>query len=419
MDRQAGASMLDRGMIAGAAERLLPQAPHAARQPWEQAFLPRALLVACGAGASVLLMSDPLRTVIREWPGRWIQVLVTAFAVTATLVPLTIPLARRLGAMDLPDRRKIHATPTPRLGGLAIFAGILAAIAANGIPDRQLFAIGAAAWLLAVGAGDDARGLSARTRLAAQVAASLLVMQSGIVLTVLPDAWDTTGIANAFLTLLWLVGITNAFNFFDGMDGLAGGLAATMAAFLGSVAWLTGQPHLGWASAAVAGASLGFLPFNFRRGGPAKVFMGDGGSTMLGFVLAALAVHGAWGAGSPLTDLTAPLLIFGVLIYDMIHTTASRILRGDVRTLGQWIEFTGRDHLHHRLEALLRSKRKAVLLILVMQTTLGLSALLLRRLSLGGEVLVLLQCSAILLVVTILEHAGNLRERRGRSWDGE
>ena len=111
-------------------------------------------------------------------------------------------------------------------------------------------------------------------------------------------------------------------------------------------------------------------------------------------------------------NISAPLLIFGVLIFDMIHTTVSRILRGDVRTVRQWLEYTGRDHLHHRFESLLRSKVRAVLLVLVLAATLGLSALTIRRVGLDGSMMLLVQCGAILLIVTILEHAGNKQERR-------
>jgi UDP-GlcNAc:undecaprenyl-phosphate GlcNAc-1-phosphate transferase len=316
--------------------------------------------------------------------------------------------------MDVPDVRKIHARPTPRLGGLAVVSAVVASLAANGALEGPLLAlVAASAGLFLVGAADDMGGISARLRLGAQIAASIAVMQAGIVLKVLPgDAWPSLA-GNRLLTLLWLVGITNAFNFFDGMDGLASGLAIVMSAFLGAVAFQSGQPHLGWASVAVIGAAAAFLPGNFRIRGPAAVFLGDGGSTFLGFLLAGLAVHGEWGTGG-VSDLTAPLLVFGVIVYDMIHTTVARIARGDVRSVRRWIEYTGRDHLHHRFEALLRSRKGSVLLILLLQSTLGLGAMVLRGSAPWGQGFLLLQCAAILLVVTVLEHAGNLHERRGR-----
>lgn len=367
-------------------------------------------------GAFVVLAAvvvDPLRTAVRDWSGRWFHVMLMAGLTSLCLTPLTRILAIRVGAIDLPNRRKAHLRPTPRLGGLAVFGGLSVALALNGVPDPHLsLLLVAAAGLLVVGVADDLRGVSARLRLAAQTLASLVLIQGGVVLTILPtDVWYGV-LANALLTLVWLVGITNAFNFFDGMDGLAPGLATLIAGFLGAIAFSTGQAHLGWASIAIMAACLGFLPYNFRWRGSASVFLGDSGSTAIGFLLAGLAVHGEWAVGHPLINLAAPLLIFGVLIFDMIHTTVFRIVRGDVRTLRQWIEYTGRDHLHHRFEALLQSSRHAVLLVHLLAVTLGLTALLIRRVQLGGAVLLLLQATAILVLVTILEHAGNGRERR-------
>jgi UDP-GlcNAc:undecaprenyl-phosphate GlcNAc-1-phosphate transferase len=373
------------------------------------------VLMSCGLGMLVAMMIEPLASSLREWPGRWFSILVVATLVSMCLTVPSAMLAVRVGALDLPDRRKVHHRPTPRLGGLAVFAGIVIALALNGVPQpRMNLLLIASTGLLIVGMFDDFGGVSARVRLVAQIVASLVVVQGGVVLTVFPHEGLVGTAANALLTVVWLVGITNAFNFFDGMDGLAAGLAIIMAGFLGAIAFMTGQLHLGWASIAIVGGCLGFLPFNFRLMRPAHVFMGECGSTVLGFLLAGLAVHGEWVAGHPLINLSTPLLIFGVLIFDMIHTTVSRIVRGDVRTVRQWLEYTGRDHLHHRFESLLRSKLRAVMLVWLLAVTLGLSALLIRRVGLEGSALLLLQCAAILLVVTILEHAGNKRERRTR-----
>jgi len=372
------------------------------------------LVLSLGVVLLAAIVVGPLASAMRESVGPWLAVLAVATLTSACLVTPSAMLAVRVGALDVPDRRKVHDRPTPRLGGLAVFGGIVVALALHGAPERSTtLLLVASAGLLVVGMFDDFGGVSARVRLVAQVVASLVVLQGGVVLTVFPHEELSGTVANAVLTVLWLVGITNAFNFFDGMDGLAAGLGIVMAGFLGTIAFRTGQEHLGWVSAAVAGGCLGFLPFNFRGTRPARVFMGECGSTVLGFLLAGLAVHGEWAVGHPLINLSAPLLIFGVLIFDMIHTTVSRIARGEVRSVRGWLEYTGRDHLHHRFESLLRSKTRAVLLVHVLAVTLGLSALLIRGVSLEGSVLLLLlQCGAILLVVTILEHAGNRRERR-------
>lgn len=369
--------------------------------------------VATGAILLALLAVDPLRGLLRQWPGRWFHIMAVAALVAFCLTPMTRLFALRVGAIDLPDRRKVHDRPTPRLGGIAVFAGLSAALSLNGLSDPAISTLVlASAGLLVIGVADDAFGVSARVRLAAQVVAALMVMQGGVMLTFLPhESWLGAG-ANMAVTMVWLVGLTNAFNFFDGMDGLASGLAMVMAGFLGAIALATGQAQLGWASVAIIGACAGFLPFNFRVRRPADVFLGDGGSTVLGFLLAGLAVHGEWAVDGPLVGLTAPLLIFGVLIYDMIHTTASRIVRGDVSSVRQWLEYTGRDHLHHRFESLLRSKRKATLCVWLLAASLGLTAVLIRRVELFGALVLLAQCIAILVLVTILERSGNLNERR-------
>jgi UDP-GlcNAc:undecaprenyl-phosphate GlcNAc-1-phosphate transferase len=373
----------------------------------------RAFFLLVGLGILFLISLDPLCGGLRAWAGRWFHVWSIAVLVALVATPLTEWLALRTGAVDRPDRRKIHDRPTPRLGGVAIFAGLMAALVANNIwePDvvRILFCAGV---LFALGVAEDIRGVSARVRLLVQAGLAVFLVVSGITLKLLPQSLPLSGPINGIITVIWIVGITNAFNFFDGMDGLAAGLAILMSGFLGTIAFLTHQPHLGWVSVAVLGGALGFLPYNFKPGRPAEVFMGDGGSTVLGFILACLAVHGVWAVSHPLVNLSPPLLIFGVLIYDMIHTTVSRIARGDVRTFRQWVEYTGRDHLHHRFEALLRSKRRAVFMVLLLTFCLGLAGLIIRHVRLDLALILILQCTVILILVTILERAGNLHERR-------
>jgi UDP-GlcNAc:undecaprenyl-phosphate GlcNAc-1-phosphate transferase len=393
--------------------------PHPARdaalvRDWFQRYtMPRRMLLLAGFACTAVLLVDPLRYLIREHVGRWFHVFLVAGTISISLAPLAEFLALRIGAVDWPDRRRVHHRPTPRLGGIAVFAAIVTSLSVNGIPDPSitlLLLCGGA--LFAIGCADDIIGVSAKVRLLAQVLLALILVLGGVILEVFPILTWWGQIGNGLLTILWIVGLTNAFNFFDGMDGLASGLAMLIAGFLGAIAFLTGQAHLGWVSVAILAATLGFMPYNFRRKEPARLFLGDGGSTVLGFLLAGLAIHGEWAVGHPLLNLSAPLLIFGVLIYDMIHTTVNRIARGDVRNFREWIEYAGKDHLHHRFEALLRSKRYAVMLIFLLTVCFGLSALVIRHVSLDVAFLLLLQCFAILVLVTILERAGNLRERR-------
>jgi UDP-GlcNAc:undecaprenyl-phosphate/decaprenyl-phosphate GlcNAc-1-phosphate transferase len=363
------------------------------------------LALACG------LLFPTVRTTWQSAGGRWVYIFVVSGLISFGLTPLVIRLARTLEMFDFPASRKVHTEPTPLLGGLAIYTAFGTSILANSILDRQVVAILLGGSLLVVvGVLDDARSLPAGIRLLAQLLAVALVIQSGVVLTL----FSRTGVGNvldAALTVFWLLGITNAMNFFDGMDGLATGLSIVTAGFLGFFAALTFQPFLGWFAAAIVGSCLGFLPFNFRPRRPAAVFLGDAGSTFLGFVLAALAVKGEWAENSVI-DIGAPVLIFWVFIFDMIHITVTRILSGKVRTFREWIAYVGRDHLHHRLEALLGSKRKAVLLIFLLSISMGLGALALVNAQTVEAVLLAFQAIVIVSVVTILERAGNRLDRR-------
>jgi UDP-GlcNAc:undecaprenyl-phosphate GlcNAc-1-phosphate transferase len=226
-----------------------------------------------------------------------------------------------------------------------------------------------------------------------------------MVLTLFPQS-VVGSVANSALTLVWLLGITNAMNFFDGMDGLATGLSIITAGFLGFFAALTFQPFMGWLGVAILGSCLGFLPFNLRPKRPAAIFLGDGGSTFLGFVLAALAVKGNW-AEDNIIDIAAPVLIFWIFIFDMTYITVARIATGKVRTFQQWIGYVGKDHLHHRLETLLGSRRRTVFLIFSLSISMGLAAVALRNARTLEAVLLLLQAAIIVVIVSILEHAGN------------
>ena len=164
----------------------------------------------------------------------------------------------------------------------------------------------------------------------------------------------------------------------DGLDGLATGSCAIMIIFFGLVALQNGQTFMAYLSIPLLGACLGFLPYNFRIGKPAHVFLGDAGSTFLGFMVAAIAVMGDW-AGDHMVRLIVPILVLGVPIFDMSFTTIMRVKSGQVRTLRQWIEFTGTDHLHHRLEELQIGRVGSVIVIYFVTIWLGLSAMALKN----------------------------------------
>ncbi|SPP66495.1 glycosyltransferase family 4 protein [Nitrospira lenta] len=340
---------------------------------------------------------------------RWLYVLLFAFLGSCALTPIMVQISHRWNLVDIPTERKIHVQPTPRLGGVAVYAGFVGSVLMNSIlPDWMIAIMLAGSLLLLVGVIDDIRELPASLKLVAQLVAAGIVIVSGKVLTLFP-AGGIGDAANMVLTLLWIVGITNAFNFFDGMDGLASGLAMLMAGFMGMVAFETDQPGVGWLAMAIIGACAGFFPYNFRGGRPAKIFLGDGGSTFLGFTLACLAVKGNWANHSPIVSFSNPLLIFGVLIYDMIHITVERVVTGKVHSVKEWLDYVGKDHLHHRLERALGSRQASVAMIFLLTICLGLSAMALRHAGLQEAVLLLVQAGLIVGMVTILELSGRRR----------
>jgi UDP-GlcNAc:undecaprenyl-phosphate/decaprenyl-phosphate GlcNAc-1-phosphate transferase len=315
-----------------------------------------------------------------------------------------------LGSADgTPADRKIHIIPTPRLGGLALYGGFIGSVLLNSIvPDWMVAILVAGTLLLIIGVIDDIRELPASVKLLGQLLAAGLVIASGKILTLFPTG-PVGDLANVVLTLFWIVGITNAFNFFDGMDGLATGLAVLIAGFMGVVAFETNQAGLGWLAIAMMGAGLGFLPYNFRGFKPAVIFLGDGGSTFIGFTLACLAVKGNWADSSPIVSFSNPLLIFGVLIYDMVHITVERVITGKVKSVKEWLDYVGKDHLHHRLERALGSRQASVAMIFLFTICLGLAALALRHAGTMEAVLLLFQAGLIAAMITVLEISGRRR----------
>lgn len=365
-----------------------------------------------GAFLGTLALAVPsIREIFQLQGLRWLHILLFACLGTGALTPLMVQAGHYWDLVDTPAERKIHAQPTPRLGGIAVYVGFVGSVLLNSIlPDWMTAILAAGSLLLLIGVLDDLREVPAWIKLAGQLLAAAIVIASGKVLTLFP-AGPVGEAANILLTLLWIVGITNAFNFFDGMDGLATGLAILMAGFMGVVAFETNQPGLGWLAIAVIGAGLGFLPYNFRGSQPAVIFLGDGGSTFLGFTLACLAVKGNWADWNPIVSFSNPLLIFGVLIYDMVHITVERIVTGKVHSFKEWLDYVGKDHLHHRLERALGSRQASVAMIFLLTICLGLAALALRHAGTMEALLLLLQACLIVAMVTLLEITGRHRNR--------
>ena len=363
-------------------------------------------------GAALLLL-PPVQTRFYTVGFRWLYILLVSYLVATALTPLIRRMALRVGAVDHPSSRKIHESATPQLGGVAVYLAFLIAILANTaglaaplvLNEGMLGVLAGGTLLLLIGVRDDIRPVPATVKLVVQIVAAAIVIWAGKLLTFFPHSvWGDA--LNVLLTVLWIVGITNAFNFFDGMDGLATGMAIIIAFFLGVVAFQTNQPALAWVAVALVGAGLGFLPYNFRPKDPATIFLGDAGSTFLGFTLACLAVKGNWADHNPIVSVSTPILIFGILIYDMVHTTFERIYLGKVRTVKEYLEYVGKDHMHHRLERVLGSRTETVFIIFLLSIALGLAGVVLRNARTVDALFLLLQATIIVVVVSILEHRG-------------
>ena len=375
--------------------------------PFRQ-ILPRRIFWCVATVASCLLVTPHFSQLFFELGKRWLYILLLSCCLAGALTPLIMWVAVRLDIVDIPGGRKIHDKKTPLLGGLSIIFAFNAALFANMILDQQMLVLLAGGTVVAiVSVIDDWRDIPARWKLLIQLVVVAFLIRHGILLDLFPNGTIWGFSLDATLTVLWIVGITNSMNFIDGMDGLAAGVAAIISMFLGIVAYQIGQPTMGWVAIAMLGSCMGFLPYNFGMKREAGIFLGDTGSTFIGFILASIAIKGEWAAsGNEIVSFSAPVLIFWVLIFDMTYITVERIMTGKVRTFREWIDYVGKDHLHHRLFELLQDKRKVVLFIYVLCATLGISALALRHARTIDSILLVSQAFLITVIISIIEYSG-------------
>jgi UDP-GlcNAc:undecaprenyl-phosphate GlcNAc-1-phosphate transferase len=347
---------------------------------------------------------------------RWQYILLFSAVAACFLTPLCRALALRLKVLDRPNWRKIHDQPTPLLGGVAVFVAFSAALFLNNVflPGMKSLLFGATL-IFVMGLIDDVNPIPAVLKLVLQVAISFLVVVVGDIHLTFFYHSPWAPFVNVPLTVLWLVGLTNAMNFFDGIDGLASAMSMICALFLGILAFNTQQPALGWFAVAAVGACAGFIPYNFRLGKSALIFLGDAGSTFLGFTLAGLAVLGQWSMRSQFVSLVAPILIFGVLIFDMVYVNLSRIKNRQARNFTELLTCVNKDHLHHRLLFLGFARKEVVLIISTISVCLGMSAFIIMDQKFIEGLLGLFQALLILGVVVALMLKG--RERIPKEGD--
>lgn len=298
-----------------------------------------------------------------------------ALAVSYLLIPRIIALAVRTGEMDMPDERKVHTAPIPRLGGIAIYVAFMAAVFLTVDMTREIAGLLLGGTVIAaVGVIDDLKNLPAKVKLFGQIIAAAVLVLFDVRIDFISDPFGDL-IYLEYLavpaTLFWIVGITNTVNLIDGLDGLAGGVSTIASITILLVALQQDYLLVVVLTAALSGSVLGFLRYNFN---PAKIFMGDTGSMFLGYMLAGISVIGAVKSAATVA-LIVPIFALGLPILDTAFAIIRRYLGGKP------IFKPDRGHLHHRLLDLGFSQRQAVLLMYVISGVLGVSAIALTEVS--------------------------------------
>lgn len=325
--------------------------------------------------------------------------LLTAGVLSFLATPLVKSLATHMGAIDVPkDNRRMHTVPIPRMGGLAIFIGfLLSVLVFSKEIDRELQSILLGAIVLIIlGVFDDKYALGAKLKLFFQLlAAAIVVFYGGLRIDKLTNPfgsslysyWDF-GVFSYPITIIWIVAITNAVNFIDGLDGLACGVSCISSVNLLVIALLGNNSEVSILMAALTGACLGFVPYNFN---PAKIFMGDTGSTFLGFMLATVSIQGLFKAYTAIA-FVVPFLLLGLPIFDICFAVIRRVASGKSPMEAD------RGHFHHRLIDMGFSQKQSVAIAYVLTGILGLAAVLL---TVSGAMKALIMLGAIMVAGAI------------------
>lgn len=327
---------------------------------------------------------------------------IAAFIVAAAATPLAIWAAPRIGAMDIPrDERRVHKKPMPRFGGSAIYLGIMTALAIFALDHKDIQSIMVGCTLIFIlGLIDDLKDLRPLVKLGGQIVCAAVVYTMGIRIEFITNYFGPGNmifgdVACCVITIIWIVAITNAVNLIDGLDGLAAGISAISALCIGYVAYIHGQYMPTLAMMVIAGAALGFLPYNFN---PAKIFMGDSGSELLGFSIAAVSVMGAVKSAT-IVVVIIPALVLGLPIFDTLMAIIRRMAKH------QSIGTADKEHLHHRIMKAGFGQRRSVMILYCISGIMGIVAVLYSR-GLAVEYLGLVAVT-IMLIYVLLSDTGN------------
>ncbi len=323
--------------------------------------------------------------------------LAASAVVSFIATPMVKSLAYKVGAIDVPkDNRRMHKVPIPRLGGLAIFIAFLLTTLIFADIDRQLQGILLGSVMIVVlGVLDDIMALKALPKLIVQIAAAGIAVYHGCVIQFFsnPNVFSDVSYVNLGwlsipISIIWIVAITNAVNFIDGLDGLAVGVSAISTASLIVIALLVSETNIAMVLIALLGACLGFIPYNMN---PAKIFMGDTGATFLGYILATLSITGLFKLYA-IISFAVPFLILGVPIFDICFAFLRRIAKGQNPMVAD------RGHVHHRLIDMGFSQKQSVAIAYMLAAILGLAAVLLTS---SGELRALVLIGAVFVVGAI------------------
>lgn len=323
-----------------------------------------------------------------------LSVLVAA-VVSFVATPLVKKLAISVGAIDVPkDNRRMHKEPIPRLGGLAIFIAFVVSVLLFADIEREMRGILLGALIIvALGVLDDIHTLKALPKFLVQILAAVVVVLHGCriefisnpVLSSTASYLQLGSVISVVVTVVWIVAITNAVNFIDGLDGLAVGVSGISAATMLIVAILVAEQNVALIMAALFGACLGFIPYNFN---PAKIFMGDTGSTFLGFILATMSIQGLFKLYA-IISFAVPFLILGIPIFDICFAVIRRLAKGQNPMTAD------RGHVHHRLIDMGFDQKQSVMITYMLTAMLGLAAVVLTS---SGEIKALILLGAVIIV---------------------
>ena len=353
----------------------------------------------------------------------WIKMLL-AFAVSLLVAYVMTPpvkrFAEKVGAIDVPkDNRRVHDHPIPRMGGLAIFIGfVLSLIFFVPMSTKVLGLLVGSVIIAVMGGVDDIVSLNPWVKLAGQIVAALVAIRCGLVFDVISnpnifaeETYIEIGWLSIPLTMLWIVGCTNAVNLIDGLDGLAVGVSAISSLTMLIVSLFVSEPVVSIILAALTGACLGFMPYNLN---PAKIFMGDVGSQLLGFVLSTASIMGLFKLHAIITFFV-PLLALALPLADTIFAFFRRILHGQSPFKAD------KGHFHHRLLAMGLNQKQVVAVLYGISAVLGLLAVLMAGDSMAVKIICLVAAFIISLVIwlKVFKNNPNLREHHAEEHKAE